>query len=291
MGARGRCARNILALYERYELLELRRDDGIQTFHARDIETARPVQFHLVAKDESGENVALLARLEYLPEAERRRVIERGEYQGMPYVITDRLAGYPGFREWLMVKTEAPERNSKLDEQFHQLFDAPAAQNAQPVSAAPVWLAPSELDRQFLDLFEQPAREDAPTVVLAMKGPVAEGAASAAAGWSTRPTEGPTLLSTSGSKTMPAAVSTTPSRIGSTAGSETGSAGFESGLEREGAAVSANEEDSEIEAPGEPEPRGIFSLAAKSLFAVVLGIIAAIVILGLLVAAVAFRRR
>jgi hypothetical protein len=265
-----------LALYERYELLELRRDDGIQTFHARDIETARPVQFHLVAKDESGENVALLARLEYLPEAERRRVIERGEYQGMPYVITDRLAGYPGFREWLMVKTEPPERNAKLDEQFHQLFDSPAVESAQPVAAATTWLDPSELDRQFLELFDSPGREDEQTVVLTMKGPAAEAASSPAAGWSTRPTAGPTSSSTPVSTTL----STTRPVVG--LGSE---------VDRERAALSENEGDSEIEEAGEPESRGVFSLAAKSLFAVVLGIVAAIVILGLLVAAVAFRRR
>jgi hypothetical protein len=275
-----------LALYERYELLELRRDDGIQTFHARDIETARPVQFHLVAKDESGENLALLARLEYLPEAERRRVIERGEYQGMPYVITDRLAGYPGFREWLMVKTETPERNSKLDEQFHQLFDSPAVESAQPVAAA-AWLAPSELDRQFLELFDSPGVNlpgfnspgvDSPSFDLPGKEDkqTVGAPSSAAAAWSTRPAAGPVLLSTTGSPFVSTARPVD---------------GFGNGSDRERGAVSENAEDSEIEEAGEPEPRGAFSLAAKSLFAVVLGIVAAIVILGLLVAAVAFRRR
>jgi len=143
-----------LALYDRYELLELRRDDGIQTFHAREIATARPVQFHLFGQDQSRENVALLSRIEYLPDAERRRVIERGEYQGRPYVITDRLAGYPGFREWLVVRTNLPERDASLDEQFLDLFDQP--QTGGPAVAALPAILPNvgELDRQFYHLFD-----------------------------------------------------------------------------------------------------------------------------------------
>ena len=34
---------------DRFELLELRRDDGVQTYHAREVATARPVQVHLFA--------------------------------------------------------------------------------------------------------------------------------------------------------------------------------------------------------------------------------------------------
>jgi len=159
-----------LALYDRYELVELRRDDGIQTFHAREIATARPVQFHLFAQEESRENLALLSRLDHLPDAERRRVIERGEYQGRPYVITDRLAGYPGFREWLTVMTE-PVKNSWLDEQFLQLFDAPALNDLKP--SGPVTVAPDmrELDRQFFQLFHPDADPDADTLWLTMRGP------------------------------------------------------------------------------------------------------------------------
>lgn len=132
-----------MALYERYELLELRRDDGIQTYHARDIETARPVQLHMFPQREGGapeaaEYRSLLTRLEHLPDAERRRVIERGDYKGRTYVVTDRLAGYPGFREWLTAKTDPVARHSSFDDQFHQLFDPnaeTAAQTLSPIAA------------------------------------------------------------------------------------------------------------------------------------------------------------
>ena len=115
-----------MGLYDRFELLELRRDDGIQTYHAREIATARPVQVHVLGQGETPENVALLARIEHLPEAEWRRVIERGEVQGLPYVVTDRLAGHPGFREWLTVKTDPTVRHQSLDAQFLELFDSNA---------------------------------------------------------------------------------------------------------------------------------------------------------------------
>jgi hypothetical protein len=123
-----------MPLYERYELLELRRDDGIQTFHARETATARPVQIHMFPAGDSPENSALLSRLDHLPDAEWRRVIERGDYQGRNYVVTDRLAGYPGFREWLTLKTNPASRNTALDTQFHQLFDPNAETAALTVS-------------------------------------------------------------------------------------------------------------------------------------------------------------
>lgn len=167
------CARNNLALYDRYELVELRRDDGIQTFHAREIATARPVQFHLFGQEESGENLALLSRLDHLPSGERRRVIERGDYQGRPYVITDRLAGYPGFREWLTAMTDPPFKNSSLDEQFLQLFDAPALNDLKPSGPAKIAPDTQELDRQFFQLFHPEADPDAETLWLTMRGPAA----------------------------------------------------------------------------------------------------------------------
>jgi hypothetical protein len=132
-----------MALYDRYELLEMRRDDGIQTFHARETATARPVQIHMFPEGESPENSALLSRLEHLPEAEWRRVIERGDYKGRTYVITDRLAGYAGFREWLTLKTDPAQRNSALDSQFHELFDPNAETEALTVSPSASRLSPN----------------------------------------------------------------------------------------------------------------------------------------------------
>lgn len=114
---------------ERFELLELRADDGVQTYHAREIATARPVQVHLFSQGQTRETLALLAKLVYMPDAERRRVLDRGMFQGRPYVVTDRLAGFASLREWIELKS-APT----LDEQFARLFepDPPWQPPSQP---------------------------------------------------------------------------------------------------------------------------------------------------------------
>jgi hypothetical protein len=123
---------------DRFELLELRRDGSVQTYHAREISTARPVQVHLF----TGDSAELLRMVPKLPESERRRILDRGESQGLPYIVTDRLAGYVDFREWVTVNSRplsgtgaprSPARAPTVDEQFFQLFDsAPPAFPAAP---------------------------------------------------------------------------------------------------------------------------------------------------------------
>ena len=127
---------------DRFELLELRRDGSVQTYHAREISTARPVQVHLFTGGGTGESAELLGMVPKLPESERRRVLARGESQGLPYIVTDRLAGYVDFREWVTVNSRpssgtvaprSPVRPPTVDEQFFQLFDsAPPAFPSAP---------------------------------------------------------------------------------------------------------------------------------------------------------------
>ena len=103
---------------ERFELLELRRDDGIQTYHAREVATARPVQVHLFAEGETRDTLALLAKVAFLPEPDRRRVLDRGSFQGTPYIVTDRLTGFASLREWLESKGKPT-----VDHEFARLFE------------------------------------------------------------------------------------------------------------------------------------------------------------------------
>jgi len=121
-----------------FELLELRRDDGVQTFHARHIATARHVQVHLLDRLSRPEILTLLSRISSLPEPERRRVIERGVSRGRPYVVTERLAGFASFREWLESKTPA----ASLDQRFQDLFEdeaqEPQSQASHPKKGIPL---------------------------------------------------------------------------------------------------------------------------------------------------------
>ncbi len=126
---------------ERFELLELRREGPIQTYHAREIATARPVQVHFFTVGYTPETAPLLSMIDRLPDAERRRVLDRGESRGLPYIVTDRLAGYADFREWVTANARgAPPiavRPPTIDEQFYALFDAAPAPAAAPPRAAP----------------------------------------------------------------------------------------------------------------------------------------------------------
>jgi len=139
---------------DRFQLLDLKRDEGARTFEAREISTGRPVLVHLFADRTSPLNRALLEKLDALPDAERRRVIDRGEHQGGLYVVTDRLADYPGLREWLSAKSAdrpqsldlagawkiPPVKKPSVDDQLANLFDtaprpvlAPSAAEPEPV--------------------------------------------------------------------------------------------------------------------------------------------------------------
>src|SRR6185437_5548997 len=90
-----------VSLYERYELLDLNRDDGVKTFEAREIATGRPVKVHLFVRATAPLQAALLKAIEHLEESDRQRIIERGKHEGTPYLVTDRLADYAGLSEWV----------------------------------------------------------------------------------------------------------------------------------------------------------------------------------------------
>jgi hypothetical protein len=100
-----------VGIFDRFELLELLRDDGIRTFRARETATGKPVQVHLFPLA-TAQNVASLARLDHLPERSRRNILDRGEQAGVPYVVTRPLGDRPNFREWLAAQESTPDQVS-----------------------------------------------------------------------------------------------------------------------------------------------------------------------------------
>jgi len=156
-----------VGLYDRFELLEMRHNDGVQTYHAREIATARPVQVHFLS--DPMENSALLASVERLTDAERRRVLDLGEIQGIPYVVTDRLAGYATFREWLTRQAAASQKPG-IDMQFWKLFDASHGTAPAPViEYPPIENPPVETpfyDNRFFEKEAQPDPEPQPNPTL-----------------------------------------------------------------------------------------------------------------------------
>lgn len=92
-------------LYDRFELLDLDRDTGVQSYTAREIATGMPVKVHLFPKPKAPLQAMLLKALDELPAEEQKRVIDRGLQDRKPYVVTDRLAPHAGLAEWLQAVT------------------------------------------------------------------------------------------------------------------------------------------------------------------------------------------
>jgi hypothetical protein len=141
-----------VSLTDRFQLFDLRRDEGARTFEAREIATGRPVLVHLFANRTSPLNRVLLSKVDALPEKERLRVLDSGDHEGGVYLVTDRLAEYAGLREWLSQKDPRPrnpdsgtdwrKRAAKpsIDDQLANLFDtAPRpVLEPSPLAAPPV---------------------------------------------------------------------------------------------------------------------------------------------------------
>jgi hypothetical protein len=73
---------------DRFELLDLLHQDGIQTFQARERATGRLVEAHIFVSSPD-----LLARLDGFSGQQRDSVLDHGDYEGKFYVVTAPLAG------------------------------------------------------------------------------------------------------------------------------------------------------------------------------------------------------
>jgi hypothetical protein len=155
-----------VSLYERYELLDLNRDIGVKTFEAREIATGRPVKVHLFVQPSAPLQAALLKAIDKLPDDARQRILERGKHEGTPYVVTDRLADYPGLSEWVQAAGHTPKAAKPLLETAGawKLPAAPLAETPPapaPLPSAPTPLSPtvsplnahSQLNQKFTELF------------------------------------------------------------------------------------------------------------------------------------------
>ena len=131
-----------MSLYERYELLDLNRDIGVKTFEARELATGRPVKVHLFVHPSAPLQAALLKAIDKLPDNQRERILERGKHEGTPYVVTDRLADYPGLSEWVQAAGHS-DKSAKPVLEKAGAWKVPAA----PAAVAPVASVPSPVSQ------------------------------------------------------------------------------------------------------------------------------------------------
>jgi hypothetical protein len=147
---------------DRFQLLDLKRDEGARTYEAREIATGRPVFVHLFPNCTAPLNRALLAKVDTLPEEERYRIIDRGPHESGVYVVTDRLAEYPGLREWLQAKNEGRPKPLDVGGAWQIKVPAQVVPPKLPVPDPP----PSPFDTAPLPAIEpSPTSEPLPSIL------------------------------------------------------------------------------------------------------------------------------
>ncbi|HWQ53730.1 MAG TPA: hypothetical protein VN442_08595, partial [Bryobacteraceae bacterium] len=87
--------------YQKYELLAPLPSGEIKRFRAQEVGGGRNVIAHLMVAGRTPANEALLAALAGLTGEHRAHIIETGDHEGTPYVITDPLPGGLTLEEWV----------------------------------------------------------------------------------------------------------------------------------------------------------------------------------------------
>src|SRR5271166_3917459 len=127
-----------MIFHEKYELLALRGGDHEIALPGREISSGRDVLVHLLAAGYTPENLELLAAIDKLPAEHQRRVLDKGDHEGIPYVVTEVLPGTLKLREWLAAaKSEVPSPAPAKSSGHRGVWRIPTVTEAPPKSAAP----------------------------------------------------------------------------------------------------------------------------------------------------------
>ncbi|MFN9262176.1 MAG: hypothetical protein ACK6DY_01615, partial [Acidobacteriota bacterium] len=129
-----------MTFHDKYELLAHLRDDGIKTDIVREVATGRALEAHHFVAGPTPENVALLERLD---RAAAGIVVDRGDLDGIPYVVAEVLPDRKPFRTWLESLPVAPPlpppaapvaETLSFTAMFQTASPAPPARPAEPSS-------------------------------------------------------------------------------------------------------------------------------------------------------------
>ncbi|HLY19505.1 MAG TPA: hypothetical protein VKR61_19895, partial [Bryobacteraceae bacterium] len=150
-----------MVFHEKYELLALRGGDREIALPARDIFSGHPVLVHLLTGGKTPENQDLLRKLGEIPPQDRQHVLNTGDHDGVPFVVTDVLPGKLSLREWL-AGIDTPKPPPSQDQIDTLILERPAVAEAlPPVEAAPLAAAPAPHEDlgEFTRLFKIPLGE------------------------------------------------------------------------------------------------------------------------------------
>ncbi len=151
-----------MIFHDRFELLALRGGDREIALPGREISSGRDVLVHLLSSGYSPENRELLAIIDGLSPEHRRRVLEKGDHEGIPYVVTETLPANVTLREWLSAAKAATPlpRQTKRPSRSGE-WQIPPEKEAPP-KTVPASAPPAAQPGEFTRLF-QAVKEPAPS--------------------------------------------------------------------------------------------------------------------------------
>ncbi len=97
-----------MIFHDKYELLALHGGDREIALPGRELSSGRAVLVHLLSDGYTPENLAVLATIDQLSAEYRERVLDKGDHDGIPYVVTEVLPAKRNLREWLAEAKSAP---------------------------------------------------------------------------------------------------------------------------------------------------------------------------------------
>jgi len=159
-----------MIFHDKYELLALRGGDEEIALPGREISSGRDVLVHLLSAGYTIENRVLLRAIDKLPEEYRQKVLDKGDHDGIPYVITEVLPAKVKLRDWIAEAKAAPAQ---------KLPDSPIKSGVWKVAPVPApEKSPQPEVGEFTRLFQsvqappaapQPmSQDDTPTAAIAL---------------------------------------------------------------------------------------------------------------------------
>ena len=125
---------------ETYQLVDLVEDENAKTFVAKEIATNRTVSVFLFVGDQARRHAELLERLRVADRRQFPELIEIGNNQGTPYVVTQPLSGFSELKKralQLKSPAEAPATSKKEDFSKVGMWHVPQTLSAPPGTRQP----------------------------------------------------------------------------------------------------------------------------------------------------------
>src|ERR1700690_3592006 len=94
--------------YQKYELLDLLKDEGVKVFNARETATGRRITVFLFVVEQGLLHADLREQLRASQRAGRADLLEVGDSQGTPFVATEPLGGLADLKQKVMVPQTPP---------------------------------------------------------------------------------------------------------------------------------------------------------------------------------------